>query len=84
MTTGAGGSSGSRRAWITALLGGVAGAVVGAIVAVNFVIFSGISGGYEASIGEVFDESVAAGAVTVAILGGFPLAGIWLGYRRSR
>jgi multisubunit Na+/H+ antiporter MnhB subunit len=59
----------TSRAWLAdILIGGLAGGVVGAIAAVNFVIYVGIEDGYEASIPEVFRQNTLAGIVTVAIL----------------
>jgi len=78
---------GRRRLGVTVIgvvVGTVVGAVVGAIAAVNFVIFVGIERGYEASIGDVFRQSAAAGVVTVAILVAGPLVGAWVGVRSRR
>ena len=65
------------------LVGGLVGAVVGAIVAVNVVIYSGVEGGYEATIAEVFRESPVLGALVVAILLAGPVLGA-LAARRFR
>ena len=69
-------STGARQWIVDALLGGIAGGVVGAIVAVNFVIYS--------SIPDIFDENVVIGVVTVAILVGGPIAGIAVARQRRR
>lgn len=45
------------------VLGGAVGALVGAIAAVNIVIFSGIEDGYEATPAQVFDESPVVGII---------------------
>ena len=77
-------STGARQWIVDALLGGIAGGVVGAIVAVNLVIYSGIEGGYQASIPDIFEENVVIGVVTVAILVGGPIAGIAVARQRRR
>lgn len=72
------------RGWlIDGVVGGVAGGVVGAVAAVNIVIFTGIDGGYEASLPEVFRQSPAVGVVTVLVLLAGPVFGV-LGMRRLR
>ncbi|MGA8039798.1 MAG: hypothetical protein WCA93_06775 [Acidimicrobiia bacterium] len=67
------------------LVGVVAGGIVGAIAAVNFIITIGI--GYDVSIGEVFDHSTIAGVVMVSILLAGPVIGVvamrWLRRRRT-
>jgi hypothetical protein len=67
------------------LVGLVAGGIVGAIAAVNFIITIGI--GYDVSIGEVFDHSTIAGVVMVVILVAGPVLGVvamrWLRRRRT-
>ena len=75
----------SRRSWLTdGLVGGAIGGVVGGVVAVNFVIFSGIEPGYEATIPEVFRQSMLAGIMTIAILVAGPVVGVWVMRRRRR
>jgi len=72
------------RGWLTDIVaGGAIGGIVGAIVAVNFVIYVGIEDGYEASIPDVFRQNVVAGIVTVAVLLAGPVMGI-VGARRLR
>ena len=72
-------------AWLAdGIVGGLLGGVVGAIAAVNFVIFAGIEGGYEASISEVFGENTIAGIVTVAILAAGPVLGVAVARRLRR
>lgn len=66
------------------MIGVAAGGLVGAIIAVNFVIFVGIEGGYEASIVDVFRENVLFGVVTVAILVAGPVIGVLMMRRRRR
>lgn len=74
-----------RRNWLLdVIVGGVLGGIVGAIVAVNFVIFVGIDDGYEASIGQVFDQNLFAGIVTVAALVAGPIIGIYAARRIRR
>jgi hypothetical protein len=73
------------RQWLVdLLLGVVVGGLLGAIVAVNFVITVGIDRGYEASIPDVFRQNVLAGIVTVAILIAGPIAGVAVARRRRR
>ena len=73
------------RQWLfDGVIGVVAGGLVGAIVAVNFVIFVGIEGGYEAGITDVFRENVLFGLVTVAILVAGPVVGVVAMRRRRR
>lgn len=66
------------------LIGVVTGGIVGAIVAVNFVIFSGMERGYESTIPEIFRQSVVAGIVTVGLLLAGPIVGVWLMRRRRQ
>lgn len=71
--------------WFFDLLGGgIIGGAAGAIVAVNFVIFVGIGGGYEASIPDVFRQNVLAGIVTVGILAAGPVLGVVIARRMRR
>ena len=65
-----------------AVVGGLVGGVLGAIVAVNVVIYSGVEGGYEAALGDVFAHSVALGILVVAILLAGPVAGVVFARRR--
>lgn len=66
-----------RSGWIVdSLIGTVWGAVLGAVLAVNVVIFSGVDRGYQASISEVFDHNQVVGIVTVAILAAGPVLGV--------
>lgn len=75
----------NRRRWLVdGVIGVAAGGLVGAIIAVNFVIFVGIEGGYEASIVDVFRENVLFGVVTVAILVAGPVIGVLMMRRRRR
>lgn len=75
--------SATSRAWLADIvIGALAGGVVGAIVAVNFVIYIGIEGGYEASIPDVFRQNTLAGIVTVTILLIGPVVGVIAARRR--
>jgi hypothetical protein len=75
----------AKSGWfVDVVAGGIVGGVAGAIVAVNFVIYSGIERGYEATIPEVFRESVVAGIITVAVLAAGPVVGVWIARRRRR
>ena len=72
---------GRDEGWLSDLVvGGLIGGLVGVIATVNFVIYTGIEQGYEASLVEVFQYSPIAGIVTVMIL----LAGPVLGVRTAR
>lgn len=76
------------RGWlIDVTLGGLVGGVVGAVAAVNFVIYVGIERGYEASIADVFKQNTLAGIVTVSVLILGPILGVlaarWLRRRRD-
>jgi uncharacterized membrane protein len=71
--------------WLADLVGGgIIGGATGAIVAVNFVIFVGIEGGYEASIPDVFRQNLLAGIVTVVILAAGPVLGVVIARRMRR
>jgi len=75
----------TQRGWLVDILaGGIIGGVVGAIVAVNFVIFSGIEDGYEASIAAVFRQNILIGLVTVAVLLAGPPLGVVVARRQRR
>lgn len=66
-----------RYRWLVDFLVGTAwGAALGAILAVNVVIFSGVDRGYQASISEVFDHNPVVGFLTVAILAAGPVLGV--------
>lgn len=66
-----------RRGWLVdVLLGGIVGGLVGAVVAVNVVIYSGIEGGYEATIPEVFRQSALVGVITMTVLVAGPIVGV--------
>ena len=57
----------ARRGRLIDIVGGaLLGGIVGAIAAVNFVIFLGPDAGYESSIRDVFADSVVVGILTVA------------------
>lgn len=77
-------SHGRRSRLIDIVAGGIGGGVVGAVIAVNVVIYSGIERGYEATIPEVFRENVFVGFVVVAILVAGPLIGVWAARRVRR
>jgi hypothetical protein len=75
----------NRRNWLVDILaGGLVGGFVGAIAAVNFVIYTGVDQGYEASLFEVFEYSVLAGVVTVLILVAGPVVGVLTARRMRR
>lgn len=65
------------RGWVVDLLaGGLAGGVLGAIVTVNLVIFSGAPRGYETTLVQLFDESPVLGVVVVVLLATGPVIGV--------
>jgi hypothetical protein len=66
------------------LLGGLVGVIAGAIVAVNVVIYAGIEGGYEATIGEVFEQNVLVGVLAVATFLAGPVLGVLIAGRLRR
>jgi hypothetical protein len=71
------------RGWIVDVaLGVIVGGITAAIVAVNFVIFVGLDEGYEATLGDVFRHSWAAGVVTSLILIAGPAAGVVVARRQ--
>lgn len=73
------------RGWLVDLaVGGLVGGLVGAIAAVNFIIWTGIEQGYEASLTEVFQYSIIAGMVTVMILIAGPIMGVVTARRLRR
>lgn len=74
--------TGGRR-WRRGLVGAVLGLVVGAIVAVNVQIFSGVTDGYEASLAEVWDHSRLVALVIVGLWIAGPTVGAWLALRRT-
>ncbi|MGF1618535.1 MAG: hypothetical protein ACFCU2_12125 [Acidimicrobiia bacterium] len=74
-----------RKPWLLdVVVGGISGGLVGAVVAVNLVIYSGMERGYETTIPEVFRESVLIGLLVVAILLAGPVAGVWIARRLRR
>jgi len=70
--------------FVDIVAGGIVGGVAGAIVAVNLVIYAGIDRGYEATIAEVFRQSVVVGVFTVAVLVAGPVVGVWIARRLRR
>lgn len=70
----------TQRSWLTSVVdvvvGGVAGLILGGLVAVNLVIYSGVERGYEANLGEVFDRSVILGSIVVLVLVAGPVGGV--------
>ena len=57
-------------------VGAILGLAVGAIIAVNVVITAGVDRGYQATIPEIFDESIILGVITVAIVAAGPVVGV--------
>lgn len=66
----------NRRRMIDTITGVIGGGIVGAIVAVNIVIYAGPDDGYESSIDDVFRHNVLIGVVTVAALIAGPILGV--------
>lgn len=73
------------RGWlIDIVVGSLVGGLVGLVAAWNLAIFTGVEGGYEASVRNAFEHSLVSGIlVTGALLGG-PLVGVWLARRQRR
>jgi hypothetical protein len=72
------------RGWIVDIVvGGLIGGFLGAIVAVNVVIFSGIERGYQSGITEIFEYNAVLGVLVLSILVGGPVLGVVLA-RRAR
>ena len=65
------------------VIGGLAGAVVGGIVALNLIIFAGTDRGYQAGIGELFALRPLVAVTALAILAVSPIVGIVLAKRRG-
>lgn len=57
-------------------MGGLAGGLAGAVVALNVMILSGVEQGYEAGLAGVFDRSVLAGTLAVGALVSGPVVGV--------
>ncbi len=71
--------------WIIDVVGGgFVGILIGAIVAVNIVIFLGPEEGYEADLYEVFSDSPLVGMLALGALVGGPAFGIVLVRRLRR
>ena len=68
--------TGRRRVWVRYIVGGVGGAVVGGVAALNVMIYSGVEGGYEAGLGALFEHNPLAGSAAVALLVAGPLLGV--------
>ena len=64
-------------------IGALVGLVLGAIVSLNVVIFSGIDDGYEASIPDVFDENAFVGVIAIVVLIAGPVIGVIIALRES-
>ncbi|MGB7858948.1 MAG: hypothetical protein WBM90_00440 [Acidimicrobiia bacterium] len=72
------------RGWVLDIVvGGLAGVVIGAIAAVNLVIFSGFERGYETGLDEVFKERPLTGILVVIFIAVGPALGV-LGARLIR
>ena len=65
-------------------IGAILGFAVGAIIAVNVVITAGVDQGYQASLPEIFDESLILGIVIVSILAAGPVLGVIIANRLQR
>lgn len=73
-----------RYRWLVVLLGGAVGGLIGLIAAVNLVIYSGVEGGYEANLGDVFAHSALVGVAVVALPVGGMVAGVIVALRRRQ
>jgi divalent metal cation (Fe/Co/Zn/Cd) transporter len=62
--------------WTRYIVGAGVGGVVGAVAAVNVMIYSGVEGGYEAGLNALFEHDVGAGLTAVALLMAGPLIGV--------
>jgi hypothetical protein len=77
-------STDKRLGWLVDMVVGiVVGGLLGGVVAVNLMIYSGVERGYEASLGQVFEHSALAGLVVVAALAAGPILGV-VAMRRHR
>lgn len=75
----------AAREWLADIfLGGLGGAIVGGILAVNLAIYLGDDRGYEASIGEVFRHNVLLGIAVVAIWIAGPVVGVLVARRHRQ
>lgn len=73
----------NARSWLLdGVVGGGLGGLLGAIAAVNVVIYSGVGGGYEANLGDVFQHNIFVGIAVVAILVAGPVLGVFVARRR--
>lgn len=71
------------RGWLVDLVfGGLVGLIVGIVAAVNLVIFTGVEGGYEAGIGDVFEHSVVLGTIVLMFLAAGPIGGVVVARRQ--
>ncbi len=65
------------RGWLADLvIGGLSGAIVGGIVAVNMVIYYGVDRGYEADLPAMFERSALLGLGVVGALLAGPILGV--------
>jgi hypothetical protein len=64
-------------------VGALVGLVVGAVIAVNVQIFSGVTDGYEASLAAVWDHSPVVAISIVGLWVAGPVIGAWLAVRRT-
>lgn len=76
-------STHSTRQWaVDIFAGGLLGMLFGWVVAVNVVIFSGVEGGYQAGVAEIFDKSFLLGVVVLIIFFAGPVLGVVVARRR--
>lgn len=75
--------SGTRRRASSVFVGALVGGVIGAIVAVNVVIYSGADQGYETTLPELFRQNAAIAILAVLILAAGPVIGALWAVRRS-
>ena len=78
-------TEGRTRGWVLDIVVGLlAGGSVGAVVAVNVVIFAGTDRGYEASLADVFRQNALVGLLVVAVLFAGPVLGVMIARRVRR
>ncbi len=78
-------TEGRTRGWVLDIVVGLlAGGSVGAVVAVNVVIFAGPEQGYEASLADVFRQNALVGLLVVAVLLAGPVLGVMIARRVRR
>jgi hypothetical protein len=65
-------------------VGGLIGGLVALIAAWNLLIYLGVEGGYEASLGDAFAHNPLVGALVAAVLAAGPVIGTSMARRQRR